>query len=127
MRYRRLAALLLLTAYLPACMSYRNSGQSVESLTTPPQAVGQVRIVTTTGARIEVWSPRFRDDTLWGYTSPQGEPQSVVFIPASEISGTQVLKTNPWKVGAIAVGAVFLGAMIVAAGEASTCESWLDC
>jgi len=114
MSFRRVVSLLLLAAYLPACTSYQATTQPVAELTVAPKAPGQVRVITTSGARIEVWSPRVMGDTLWGYAGPPSEAARVMFIPLSEIQVTEVPTFSAWKSALVAVGAALAVASVIA-------------
>jgi hypothetical protein len=111
MRCRRAVSLLLLAACLPACTSYGSTSQSLPELTASPQGVPQLRVTTRAGTKVEMWSPRLMGDTLRGFADPPGERQRVVFVPVSEIQGTEVLKTNAVKttLAVVGVGALLLG------------------
>ena len=112
MRFRPIVSLLLLAAYLPACTSYRSTARPVADLAAAPESARQVRVITTTGARVELWSAYVARDTLWGYDGASGEIRRDAFVPMAEVGRMQILKPDPLKIGGALIGVGVIAATI---------------
>jgi hypothetical protein len=120
MRLRRVVSIVLLAAYLPACTHYQPTAQPLAELAAPPDPVRQVRVTLTSGARIQVTSPRVESDTLRGtegYSRTSGPP---VAIPLSAITKVEMVqpakKLSTGAAIAIVVGTAGIVALLVVAG-----------
>jgi hypothetical protein len=122
MRYTRLAAAILLAAYLPACTGYQVMADPSTGLQASPKPVKEARVTLRTGERFELMSPRVDGDSLRGV--PAGGPARSVAL--ADVATVEVRKGSTGKTLALVLGVtavVGLVALVIAAAtyEAPTC------
>jgi hypothetical protein len=109
MSIRRLVSALLLVTYLPACTSFQATTQPVAELTAPPKSVEKMRVVTTTGATIELEYPRVVNDTLYGGPVTSTTKAGPIAVPVADIQTIEIRKSDGGKTAmlVVGIGAVF--------------------
>jgi hypothetical protein len=120
MRHTRLAAAILLLAYVPACTSYQVMTDPSTGLLAPVKPVEEVRITLRTGERFELNSPLVYGDSLKGFQI-EGSARSVAMGDMTEV---EVRKPSAGKTVGLVLG-IAVAAGLVAGGIAmANYEPW---
>lgn len=126
MRMRRTLATLLLAAYVSACTAYHRSDDAMAQVIAVPGSVSPIRVTTQEGKRIEVWSPKVANDSLYGANGAPGQATGRIALPLSAIKSTAARKPDALlTAGAVVLaigGAVALVAVIGALSEGVATE-----
>ena len=117
-------SVILLAAYLPACMSYKATTQSLAELTAPPTPVESIRVTTTDGRRLTLVSPRVIGDTLRGFRPDADIDPTVVAVPLAQVRSVEIRKKDE---GGTAGLSLAVAAALVVVGAAVMCgpDSWI--
>ena len=83
-RWTRLASVLLLLAYLPACTSYQALADPAASLQASATPVKKVWVTLQSGARFQLTSPYLEGDSLRG-VSELSRPTSVAMSTVQQV------------------------------------------
>ena len=124
MRFRPMLSVILLAAYLPACMSYQATTQPLAELTAPPAPVESIRVTTTDGRRLTLASPRVIGDTLKGFRPDADIDPTVVAVPLAQVRSVEIRKKDE---GGTAGLSLAVAAVLVVVGAAVMCgpDSWI--
>jgi hypothetical protein len=115
MRFRPVVSVLLLAAYLPACMSYQATAQPISELATQPKPAEQVRATLVDGSRVVLKSPVVINDTLRGFRPDRNTDLTVIAIPLDQVKQVEVREMDGTKTMFMVVGAVGATALLFAA------------
>lgn len=113
MRHTRLAAAILLLAYVPACTSYQVLADPSTALLAPAQPIEEARITLRTGERFELNSPRVYGDSLKGF---QNEA-SAKSVAMGDMAKVEIRKPSTGKTVGLVLG-IAVAAGLVAGGIA---------
>jgi len=123
LRYLRLAAAIVLAAYIPACTGYTTLANPSEALAASPNQPKQVRVTLKTGERFELAAPVVSGDSLRGIP-PGGPARSVALADVAkvEVQKTDGAKTAGLVAGVLLVGGLIAGAVALSSYSSSSCS-----
>jgi len=108
MRSTRLAAAILLAAYLPACATYSVMPDPAATLKPPQTEFKHVKITLRTGEEVTVRSPRVDGDSLRG-TWPNSLVKSVAL---ADVVAVQAKRVSAERTAGLILGIAALAALV---------------
>ena len=123
MRYTRLAAAIVLAAYIPACTGYATLADPSAALTASPKPIEKARVTLKNGERFELATPVVYGDSLRG-VPPGGPARSIALADVAkvEVQKGDAAKTAGLVVGVLLLGGLVAGAIALASYQAPTCS-----
>jgi len=123
LRYLRLAAAIVLAAYIPACTGYTTLADPSAGLAASPKPVKQARVTLKSGERFELAMPVVSGDSLRG-VPPGGPARSIALVDVAkvEVQKTDAAKTAGLVAGVILLGGVIAGAVAMSNWSSSSCS-----
>ena len=127
MGFRPVASILLLALHLSGCASYSQTATPLATLTSSPRPPERVRITRNDGARVEIWQPFVRNDSVIGQNAVPQQATQYLVVPLPDVKSVEVRQPSPLLTLAlvgVAVGLTVGILELVLSASCSGAEAW---
>ena len=127
MGFRPVASIFLLALQLSGCASYSQTATPLATLTSSPRPPERVRITRTDGARVEIWQPFVRNDSVIGQNAVPQQATQYLVVPLPDVKSVEVRQPSPLLTLAlvgVAVGLTVGILELVLSASCSGTEAW---